>query len=335
MGAELMTHPADGGIARLGGAAPLLEIRGLRVAASTQRGDVSLLNGVDLVVPVGTRVGVVGESGSGKSMTASAILRLLPSGVHVTGGSIEFGGRDLLALEERELRTIRGRDISIVYQNAVASLNPLLPVGEQIATVCRAHTVLTKAAAWKRTVALLESLGIPDAAMRARNYPHQFSGGMAQRVVIAMALICDPKLLIADEPTTGLDATIQAQVLEVIDASVRAREAALLLISHDLAVIGATCDIVTVIYAGLVLEVGRAADVLSAPRSPYTQGLVRSLGAAGEIAYIPGRIPEPGSVREHQCPFADRCPLVSDRCRVERPLLRPIAQDQWVACHNV
>src|SRR5207249_2408922 len=151
-----------------------------------------------------TRVGVVGESGSGKSMTASAILRLLPPGVHVSGGSIEFDGRDLLALDERELRRMRGRDISIVYQNALASLNPLLSVGEQIATVCRAHTTLSKPAAWERTVALLDSLGIPDAATRARNYPHQFSGGMAQRVVIAMALICDPQLLIADEPTTGL-----------------------------------------------------------------------------------------------------------------------------------
>src|SRR5207247_8483678 len=156
MGAELMIHPADDGIARVG-ARPLLEVRGLRVTARTHRDDVSLLNGVDLVVPVGTRVGVVGESGSGKSMTASAILGLLPPGVHVSGGSIEFDGRDLLALEERELRTMRGREISIVYQNAVASLNPLLAVGEQIPTVCRAHTTLSKPAAWARTVALLDS----------------------------------------------------------------------------------------------------------------------------------------------------------------------------------
>jgi oligopeptide/dipeptide ABC transporter ATP-binding protein len=268
-------------------------------------------------------------------MTASAILRLLPPGVEVTGGSIELGDRDLLALDERELRSIRGREISIVYQNAVASLNPLLSVGEQIAVVCRAHTPLSRAEAQERAVALLDSLGIPDAAARARNYPHQFSGGMAQRVVIAMALVCNPKLLIADEPTTGLDATIQAQVLEVIDASVKERRAALLLISHDLAVIGAMCDIVTVLYAGLVLEVGRAEDVLATPRSPYTQGLVRSLGGSGEISYIPGRIPEPGSVGDHQCPFTGRCPLVSERCHVERPLLRPVALDQWVACHNI
>jgi len=314
---------------------PLLRVRGLRVAATTPSGRIPLLHGVDLVVPSGARGGVVGESVSGKSRTASAILRLLPPGVVVTGGSIEFAGRDLLALGECELRDIRGREISIVYQNAVASLNPLLSVGDQIATVCRAHTRLSSAEAWRRTVELLESLGIPDAAKRARNYPHQFSGGMAQRVVIAMALICDPRLLIADEPTTGLDATIQAQVLDVIDASVRDREAALLLISHDLAVIGAMCDIVTVLYAGLVLEIGRAEDVLSTPRSPYSQGLVRSLAETGEISYIPGRIPDPGSVRDDQCPFADRCPLVSERCLVERPLIRPIAPRQWVACHNV
>jgi oligopeptide/dipeptide ABC transporter ATP-binding protein len=334
MAAEVAATPEATG-ASFGSEPPLLRVHDLRVAATTPRGQVPLLHGVDLVVPPAARVGVVGESGSGKSMTASAILRLLPTGVEVTGGSIELAGRDLLALEERELRSVRGREISIVYQNAVASLNPLLPVGEQIAAVCRAHTPLSRSEARERAVSLLESLGIPDAASRARNYPHQFSGGMAQRVVIAMALICDPKLLIADEPTTGLDATIQAQVLEVIDASVQERQAALLLISHDLAVIGAMCDIVTVLYAGLVLEVGRAQDVLSTPRSPYTQGLVRSLGAAGEISFIPGRIPEPGSVRDDQCPFADRCPLVSERCRAERPLLRAVAPDQWVACHNI
>jgi peptide/nickel transport system ATP-binding protein len=315
-------------------ASALLEVEGLRVSATTPRGEVALLHGVDLVVPPRARVGVVGESGSGKSITASAILQLLPAGVHVTGGSIRFGGRDLLALGERELQSVRGRDISIVYQNAVASLNPLLPVGEQSATVCRAHTDLSRPEAWKQTVQLLDSLGIPDAAARARNYPHQFSGGMAQRVVIAMALICNPALLIADEPTTGLDATIQAQVLEVIDDSVREREAALLLISHDLAVIRAMCDIVAVVYAGVVLEFGPTHDVLSHPRSPYTQGLVRSMSTEGGIAYIPGRIPEPGSFGE-QCPFVDRCPLVSERCRVECPRLREVAKNQWVACHNV
>src|SRR5262249_36015994 len=209
----------------------------LYVRATWGAGEMPLLRGIELVVLRGARVGVVGESGSGKSMTASAILRLLPPGVSITRGSIHFDDRDLLTLSEPELRSIRGREVSIVYQNAIASLNPLMRVGDQITTVCRAHTDATVLEARERTVALLDSLGIPEARARAQNYPHQFSGGMAQRVLIAMALICNPKLLIADEPTTGLDATIQAQVLDVIDDSIRERSAALLLISHDLTVI--------------------------------------------------------------------------------------------------
>jgi peptide/nickel transport system ATP-binding protein len=311
--------------------AELLRISDLVVEA----GAVPLLRGIELRVPEGARVGIVGESGSGKSMTASAILGLLPEGVRAAGGSIAFRGRNLLELEERDLRAVRGGEISIVYQNAVASLNPLLSVGEQIARVCRAHTGVSKAGAWERTVRLLDSLGIPDAEHRARDYPHHFSGGMAQRVAIAMALICDPALLIADEPTTGLDATIQVQVLEVIDRSVRERGAALLLISHDLSVIRAMCDLVAVAYAGEILEFGSTDDVLSNPLSPYTAGLVQCLDPPpGEIAFIPGRIPEPGTFGE-QCPFADRCRLVSDRCRAERPLLRELQPDHWVACHNV
>jgi oligopeptide/dipeptide ABC transporter ATP-binding protein len=318
---------------RLAGLAeePLLEIAGLEVAA----GEVPLLRGIELVVPAGARVGIVGESGSGKSMTASAILGLLPEGVEARHGSVRFRGRDLRTLPERELRQVRGGEIAIVYQNAVASLNPLQSVGSQIARICREHTDVSRSEAWRRTVDLLDRLGIPDAEHRARSYPHQFSGGMAQRVAIAMALICDPSLLICDEPTTGLDATIQAQVLEVIDASVRDSGAALLLISHDLAVIGAMCEIVAVAYAGEILEVGHAGDVLNRPLGPYTQGLVRCLRPApGEIAYIPGRIPEPGSIGE-QCPFAERCPLVSERCHLERPLLRELQPRHFVACHNV
>jgi oligopeptide/dipeptide ABC transporter ATP-binding protein len=317
------------------GAEALLEISDLVVVAAKGDADVPLLRGVELVVPAGARVGIVGESGSGKSMTASAVLGLLPEGVRAVRGSIALRGRELRGLPERELRQVRGAEISIVYQNAVASLNPLLSVGDQIARVCRAHTGVSKAEAWTRTVALLEELGIPDAPHRARAYPHQFSGGMAQRVAIAMALICDPALLIADEPTTGLDATIQAQVLEVMDRSVRESGAALLLISHDLSVIRAMCDFVAVAYAGEILELGRAEDVLSASLSPYTAGLVRCLDPPpGEIAFIPGRIPEPGTFGD-QCPFADRCPLVSEHCLERRPLLRELRPDHRVACHNV
>lgn len=313
------------------GGEPLLEVSGLQV--ETDAG-VRLLHGIELTVPKGARVGIVGESGSGKSMTAAAVLGLLPDGVRTTAGSIRLQGRELVGLPERELRQIRGREISIVYQNAVASLNPLLPVGDQIARVCRVHTGVSKQAAWERTVELLDSLGIANARERAKAYPHHFSGGMAQRVAIAMALICDPALLIADEPTTGLDATIQAQVLEVIDASVRERDAALLLISHDLAVIRAMCDYVAVVYAGELLELGATEAVLDEPLSPYTAGLVRCLHPApGEFAYIPGRIPPPGAVREG-CPFAPRCAEATDACRTANPELRELRPNHWAACHH-
>jgi oligopeptide/dipeptide ABC transporter ATP-binding protein len=269
-------------------------------------------------------------------MTAAAILGLLPPAVRATHGSIRFLGRELLGLPEADVQKIRGRQISIVYQNAVTSLNPLIAVGDQIARVCRAHTGVSRAEAWNRAVAMLASLGIAGAANRAHDYPHQFSGGMAQRVAIAAALICGPTLLIADEPTTGLDATIQAQVLEVITDSVARSGATLLLISHDLAVIQATTDAVVVIYAGLVMEIGPTVDVITSPLNPYTQGLVGSLTPApdGSIQFIPGRIPEPQTIGQ-QCPFADRCPLVSDRCRVEKPLLRELQPARWVACHNL
>ncbi|MHB8589846.1 MAG: ABC transporter ATP-binding protein [Candidatus Dormibacteraceae bacterium] len=316
-------------------AARLLEISQLEVTAHTPRESVKLLRGVDLWLDTNA-LGVVGESGSGKSMMAAAILSLLPPGIRSTKGSIRFAGRELLGLPESEMQKIRGRQISIVYQNAVTSLNPLISVGDQIARVCRAHAGVSPSESWNRAVEMLASLGIADATNRARDYPHQFSGGMAQRVAIGAALICGPKLLIADEPTTGLDATIQVQVLDVITESVRRTSAALLLISHDLGVIQATTDSVVVLYAGLVMEIGRTQDVISSPLNPYTQGLVRSLTPKedGTIDFIPGRVPEPQTIGE-QCPFASRCPLVGDRCRVEKPLLRELRQGQWVACHNI
>jgi oligopeptide/dipeptide ABC transporter ATP-binding protein len=313
----------------------LLDISRLEVVAETPREPVKLLRGVDLWQDT-SRLGLVGESGSGKSMTAAAILGLFPPAIKATKGSIKFGGRELLGLPESQMQAIRGRQISIVYQNAVTSLNPLVSVGDQIALVCRVHTGVSRAESWRRAVEMLASLGIADAAHRARDYPHQFSGGMAQRVAIGAALICGPKLLIADEPTTGLDATIQAQVLDVMTDSVRRTGAALLLISHDLGVIQATTDSVVVLYAGLAMEIGSTVDVISSPMNPYTQGLVRSLTPKedGTIQFIAGRVPEPQTIGE-QCPFASRCPLVSDRCRVEKPLLRELRPGQWVACHNV
>jgi oligopeptide/dipeptide ABC transporter ATP-binding protein len=334
------TQPADAqnttsGLERLAGQqAPLVQITGLRAVAETSRGRAEILRGIDLVIPAEARVGLVGESGSGKSMTASALIGLLPKTVKLTGGEILFQGRDLTNLSEGQMRRVRGHEISIVYQNATASLNPLEQVGDQIALVCRAHRDVGMAEARRRAVELLDSLGVPDATRRAKSYPHQFSGGMAQRVAIAMALICGPKLLIADEPTTGLDATIQAQVLEVIRESVARSQAALLLISHDLGVIESMCDVVAVMYAGTVLEIGRTQDVMRTPLSPYTQALVKIVDASSrEITYIPGRVPEPWKLH-NQCPFDDRCPLVSEVCHRVVPTLRELRPNHWVACHN-
>lgn len=317
------------------GGSPLLEVADLEVVADKEDGTVvPILRGLQLIVPEKRRVGIVGESGSGKSMTVSAILGVFPAGVHATQGHVLFSGHDLRKLDQSALRAIRGREVSVVFQNAVASLHPLISVGDQISNVCRAHLEVTKREASARAVEMLDSLGIPNAQSRAQNYPHQFSGGMAQRVAIAMALICGPSLLIADEPTTGLDATIQAQVLEVIEESTRSREAALLLISHDLSVIQAMCDIVAVFYAGELMEFGFARDVLGTPLSPYTDGLVRCLAPEdGEPVFIPGRIPEPGTVGA-QCPFVSRCALASDACRQQRAPLRELRPNHWVACHN-
>ncbi len=256
------------------GGSPLLEIVDLDVAAigdgSTRA--VPILRRLQLIVPERRRVGIVGESGSGKSMTVAAVLRVFPRGVTATSGSIVFAGRDLHTLDESEMRRVRGKEISVVFQNAMSSLHPMLTVGEQVSVVCRAHLPVSKSEARTRSVEMLDALGIPNASQRADDYPHQFSGGMAQRVAIAMALICDPSLLIADEPTTGLDATIQAQVLEVIGELTSERGAALLLISHDLGVIESTCEIVAVVYAGELMELGFSRDVLGTPLSPYTQG---------------------------------------------------------------
>jgi oligopeptide/dipeptide ABC transporter ATP-binding protein len=328
MATETTTTPALAGVT----GAPLLEVADLSVRV--RESGVELLRGMDLAISEGGRVGIVGESGSGKSMTASAILGLLPAGVQVAGGSVKLRGRELLGQPERELRRVRGSSISLVSQNAVASLNPLMRVGDQVANVCRVHTGASRKEAQRRAVEMLDELGIPDADERARSYPHHFSGGMAQRVAIAMALICSPALIIADEPTTGLDTTIQAQVLAVMDRLIDETGAALLLISHDLSVIRAMCDTIAVAYAGSMLEYGPAAAVLNTPLSPYTSGLIRCMEPPpGEIAFIPGRLPEPGSVGPG-CPFAPRCEVATDACRASAPALRELRPGQWAACHH-
>lgn len=312
----------------------LLQVNDLRVEIGRSDRRVRAVRGASLMVGRGSRLGVIGESGSGKTMMALATLRLLPATGMATGGEVHYGGRNLLQLSEEEMQRVRGKEISMVFQNAVSSLNPLFPVGQQIADVYRYHEGASREEAREKAIAMLDAMGIPDPARRARAYPHQYSGGMAQRAMIAMALVCSPQLLIADEPTTGLDLTIQAQVLDLIKEHIQRSEASLLLISHDIAVVAESCTDVAVMYAGEVLEAGSLEDVLGKPSSPYTKALLECFGVkSGErLSSIAGQVPDLRSELVG-CPFASRCELVQDVCRQEHPTLREIRPKHWVACH--
>lgn len=311
----------------------LLQVNELRVEIGQADKRVRAVRGASLAVRRGSRLGVVGESGSGKSMTAMSILRLLPPTGVIIGGTTHYNGRNLLQLSEGEMQKVRGEEISMVFQNAASALNPLFTVGQQIADIYRHHEGVSAQAAWKKAVAMLDAMGIPDPERRARAYPHQYSGGMAQRAMIAMALVCSPSLLIADEPTTGLDLTIQAQMLDLIKEHVVRSGASLLLISHDIAVVAETCTDVAVMYAGEVLEAGALEDVFGAPASPYTKALLECFEArpGARLPHIPGRVPDLQS-EIVGCSFAPRCPLAQDVC-LERPMLRQVAAGHLVACH--
>ncbi len=307
--------------------APQLAIRDLHVDIGTGAETVHAVRGVSLSAAHGSRLGIVGESGSGKTMTANAILRVLPAGGRIVHGEIDFAGRDLVQLSERELDAIRGREISMVFQNAKAALNPVFPVGEQISAVYRRHTGAKRRAAWEHTVSMLARMGIPNPRERAHAYPHELSGGMAQRAMIAMGLICQPTLLLADEPTTGLDLTIQAQVLQVIDESLADRSTTLVLISHDIAVVRTLCDEVAVMYAGEVVEAGPMAVVLDQPTHPYTQKLV--------AAYLDDERPSSssGPVQSSERGLGGRASVEPDDLdRGGDPGLRRRSEERFVAC---
>lgn len=313
----------------------LLEIRDLHVDFRVGRDTVYALRGVDLDVAEGSRTAVVGESGSGKTVSAMSALRLLPPNAPVSRGEIRFDGTDLLDLDERSMRAIRGTHICMVFQNAPGSLNPLYPVGRQIADVYRRHSGAGRAAAWAKAVEVLAATGIPDAEYRARNYPHEYSGGMAQRAMIAMALVCEPKLLIADEPTSGLDVTIQAQVLDLIKEVVDRLGAALMLITHDIGLIPQLCDRILVMYAGGVMEAGTVDQVIGGPANPYTRLLLACVhedGGDGDMPFIPGRVPD---LRERWpgCSFAPRCPRAESICHQTRPPAVEVAPGHVSACH--
>ena len=314
----------------------VLDVRGLRTRFLTATGVVRAVDGVDLAVRRGECLGLVGESGCGKSVTALSIMRLVPVPPgRIVAGRVLFGGRDLLALPEREMRRVRGADIAMVLQEPMTSLHPALPVGFQIAEAIRAHRRLPRVAAAREAVELLRHVQIPAPEDRARDYPHQLSGGMRQRVMIAMALAGRPKLIIADEPTTALDVTIQAQIVELFQRIRAESDLAMLLVTHDLGLVAQMADRVAVMYAGRIVETAPVAAIFEDARHPYTRGLLRSvptLDARGErLAVIPGSVPDLGA-RPEGCAFHPRCERATAECRRNEPPMREANPDHAFAC---
>jgi peptide/nickel transport system ATP-binding protein len=315
---------------------PLLEVRDLVVEFATPRGTVRALDGVGFSIASGATLGLVGESGCGKSVTSLAILRLLDGNARIRSGSIRFEGRDLLALPENEMRTLRGARVAMIFQEPTTSLNPVFTVGAQVAEALRLHRRLSRADAWRGAIELLRMVEIPDAERRASAYPHEMSGGMRQRVMIAMAISCEPALLIADEPTTALDVTIQAQILDLLRGLKDRLGMSLLLITHDLGVVAAETDEVAIMYAGRIVEQAPASELFAAPAHPYTQALLESLPRlehrAERLTAIPGRVPDLLALPSG-CRFRDRCSRAAERCALDDPQLRALASSRTVACH--
>ncbi|HEX2058776.1 MAG TPA: ABC transporter ATP-binding protein [Actinomycetota bacterium] len=318
----------------------LLSVRGLEVKFFTRRATIHAVNGISFDLQAGETLAIVGESGCGKSVSSLAMLGILPKPAgKVTGGEVRFEDVDLLKLPDSRLREIRGRDIAMIFQDPMTSLNPVLRVGRQITETLRKHLDMSKDEAEAEARALLDRVGIPDAANRLRDYPHQFSGGMRQRVMIAMAIACKPKILIADEPTTALDVTIQAQILDLLRQLVAEENMALILITHDLGVVAGLCDRTNVMYAGEFIETAPTTELFARPRHPYTLGLLRSvprLDAARKEKLEPiGGTPPDLRGRPDACSFAPRCAFATQESWEQRPQLRQIdGPDHFVACWN-
>ncbi len=301
---------------------PLLAVSGLRVEFPTRRGTLIAVHDISFEIAPGEVLGVVGESGAGKSLTGAAIIGLLDSPGRIAAGEIRLSGRRIDNLPESAMRAIRGREIGAVFQDPLTSLNPLYTIGRQLIETIRTHLDLDEDAARKRAIGLLDEVGIPGAARRIDQYPHHFSGGMRQRVVIALALAANPKLIVADEPTTALDVSIQAQIIQLLKRLCRDHGTAVMLVTHDMGVIAETADRVAVMYAGRIVEIGPVADVIHRPQHPYTLGLMGSIPSIVEererLTQIDGAMPRLTDIPEG-CTFNPRCPRAFDRCRKERP----------------
>jgi peptide/nickel transport system ATP-binding protein/oligopeptide transport system ATP-binding protein len=315
---------------------PLLRVEDLKTWFHTDEGTAKAVDGVSFDVRPKETLGIVGESGCGKSVTSLSILRLVPEPPgDIAGGRILFRGLDLLGLPEKEMRKIRGNEIAMIFQEPMTSLNPVYTVGDQIGEVLRLHRDMSKDEARERSIEMLRRVRIPDPEQRVDEYPHQLSGGQRQRVMIGMALACDPALLIADEPTTALDVTVQAQILALLNQLQDEYGMSIMLITHDLGVIAETAHRVVVMYAGVVAEVGTAEQVFSGPNHPYTEGLKAAIPKLGEkierLHTIPGSVPSPYE-EIVGCPFQNRCPYVMDRCRREFPELYTLGPGHEARC---
>lgn len=312
----------------------ILQLQDLKMKFKTDYGDLPILNGIEFDIRAGEALGVVGESGCGKSVTSLCIMRLLMATPHKTEGKILFHGEDLLAMSEKQMRKIRGNRISMIFQEPMTSLNPTFTIGYQLTETLKLHHGSTIKEARQQAIDMLRKVGIALPEQRMKEYPHQLSGGMRQRVMIAMALICRPELLIADEPTTALDVTIQAQVLELMRQLQQQTGTAVLFITHDLGVIRQMCERVVVLYCGEVMEEAYVKDLFSAPKHPYTSGLLNTLpkyGCPGELPTIPGMVPPAGSFPEG-CVFAPRCQYATERCLKCKPHINDLGNGHKVRC---
>ena len=342
---SIISEPATGNPAPadISNAAPLLVVDGLRTYFDLRHGVVKAVDGVSFALAAHETLAIVGESGCGKSITALSLMRLVPDPPgRIAGGKVLLAGVDLLALSAEEMRSVRGKDVAMIFQEPMTSLNPVLTIGSQIAEVLLLHEPLSRQQAWAKTIDMLRLTRIPEPEQRAKEYPHQLSGGMRQRAMIAMALACNPKVLIADEPTTALDVTIQAQILDIILDLQRKLGTAIILITHDLGVVAETAQRVIVMYAGRKVEEAPMDELFARPQHPYTHGLMASIprldlmrgeeaGASGRLQEIPGMVPALTGLPAG-CVFAPRCAHADDRCRREYPTYEEKRPRHWAAC---